>query len=216
MGRKKIESWEYVPEGEQKKVYKDITDTKIVSNEIVPPGPKNHLYLKEEPEPEFHSWNSEPEVGILLNALIRIHECKEVLEVGTFHGLTTQSMKGAGANITTIDIEDHRKKKDSEINFILGDSTKVMKDLPKRFYDLIFIDSFHDYAHVMKEFKQAESLIKVGGLICFHDSILIPDVTRIINFIKSFRHFEVITLRTPDIEGRGGASGISIVKCNYK
>jgi predicted O-methyltransferase YrrM len=164
-----------------------------------------------------HSWNSEPEVGELIKALINIHSCKEVLEVGVFKGATALSM--LGANYTGIDIQDHREKAVTEAmeghKFILGSSLEVLKTLPEKHYDLIFIDSVHEYDHCMTEFKLCEGLIKKGGLMCFHDSLKFPGVAQVMRYIKSFEHFDIIRLDTPDHAGRGGASGLTIVRCNY-
>ena len=171
-------------------------------------------------EIEFHPWTSEPQVASLITALIDIHECTNVLEVGVFKGATALAMLWDGVNYTGIDIEDHRhdivKQEMKGHKFILGNSLDVLKTLPKQHFDLIFIDSLHEYDHIMQEFKLCERIIKKGGLILFHDSIGIEDVKRIINYIKGFKHFEVVTLRTPYIEGRGFGSGVSIVKCNYE
>lgn len=164
-----------------------------------------------------HSWNSEPEVGELIKSLINIHSCKEVLEVGVFKGATALSMLHVG--YTGIDIEDHREQivveamKDQK--FILGNSLEVLKTLPEKHYDLIFIDSVHEYEHCMAEFKLCERLIKNGGLLCFHDSLKFPGVAQVMRYIKSFPHFDILRLNTPDHEGRGGASGITVVRCNY-
>lgn len=176
-----------------------------------------HLYTS---EIEFHPWSSEPQVGILISALIDIHECEEVLEIGVFKGATSMSMIWDGINYTGIDIEDHRenvvKQEMKGQKFILGNSLDVIPKLPAHHYDLIFIDGNHEYKHVMEEFKLCERVIKKGGLILFHDTIGILDVKRVIDYIKQFNHFEVLTLRTPAIEGRGLGSGLTIVKCNYE
>lgn len=170
----------------------------------------------------FHSWNSEPEVAQLINALIKLHSCKNVLEVGVFKGATYCDIASYCDKYTGIDIEDHREDVTKEImlikkhNFILGDSLIELKKLKGKF-DLIFIDSVHEYTHCMAEFKICEGLInKKGGLMVFHDSKKFEGVAKVMEYIKSFPHFDVINLNTPDHAGRGGASGVSIVKCNYE
>lgn len=164
-----------------------------------------------------HSWNSEPEVGELIKALINIHSCENVLEVGVFKGATSLSMMGV--NYTGIDIEDHRepevKKAMKPHKFILGSSLDIIPTFTEKAFDLIFIDSVHEFDHCMAEFKLCERIIKPGGLMVFHDSLKFPGVAEVMQYIKRFAHFDVINLRTPDHEGRGGASGVSIVKCNY-
>lgn len=167
---------------------------------------------------EEHSWNSEPEVGMLIAALIDIHSCKSVLEIGVFKGYTTAYVLSTDVQYTGIDIEDHREEDIKKLmeghRFILGDSLKELDTLNDKF-DLIFIDSVHEYDHCMAEFKKCESLINNGGLIVFHDSVKFEGVAKVIKYIKLFPHFDVLTLNTPDHPHRGGASGLTIVKCNY-
>ncbi len=170
----------------------------------------------------FHSWNSEPEVAQLINALIKLHSCNRILEVGVFKGATYFEIADNCEEYTGIDIQDHREeivKKKMELrghSFIVGDSLKELKKI-KGVFDLIFIDSVHEFEHCLNEFKICEGLInKKGGLMVFHDSKKFKGVADVMNYIKSFQHFDVINLNTPDHEWRGGASGVSIVKCNYE
>lgn len=169
---------------------------------------------------DFHSWNSEPEVAQLINALIELHSCKSVLEVGVFKGATYFDISDNCEVYTGIDIEDHREDSVKEQmiikghSFILGNSLDVLKTIKGKF-DLIFIDSLHEYHHCLSEFKLCEGLIRNGGLIVFHDSKKFPGVKQVMDYIKSFPHFDVINFDTPDHPGRGGASGVSVVKCNY-
>lgn len=172
-------------------------------------------------EIESHPWNSEPEVALLINALIDLHSCKRILEIGVFKGATYYGISGNEILYTGIDIEDHREESIKELmqlkghQFIKGDSLKELKKLNGGF-DLIFIDSVHEYQHCLAEFKLCEPLIKKGGLMVFHDSKKFPGVRQVMDYIKSFPHFDVINLDTPDHPGRGGASGVSIVRCNYE
>lgn len=172
-------------------------------------------------EIEKHPWNSEPEVAQLINVLIDLHSCKSVLEVGVFKGATYYDISENCIVYTGIDVQDHREKavkEQMELRghyFILGDSLEELKKLKGRF-DLIFIDSIHEYGHCLKEFKLCERLINKGGLVVFHDSLKFEGVKKVMEYIKSFSHFDVINLNTPDHEGRGGASGVSIVRCNYE
>lgn len=168
-----------------------------------------------------HSWNSEPEVGDLIKSLINIQSVRNVLEVGVFKGASYYAFADDAIEYTGIDIEDHReqvvkdKMQQNAHKFILGDSLVVLRELEEKF-GLIFIDSVHTFEHCMAEFKICEGLIERGGLIVFHDAVKFPGVAAVINYIKSFKHFDVITLDTPDHEHRGGASGIAIVRCNYQ
>ena len=170
---------------------------------------------------EQHSWNSEPEVGELIKSLINIQSCRNVLEIGVFKGASYNTFSDDCIQYTGIDIDDHREqivKDKMELNaheFILGNSLVILGELEEK-YDLIFIDSVHTFEHCMAEFKICEGLIRNKGLIVFHDAVKFSGVAGVIDYIKSFPHFDVITLDTPDHEGRGGASGIAVVRCNYQ
>ncbi|MES2829677.1 MAG: class I SAM-dependent methyltransferase [Bacteroidota bacterium] len=171
-----------------------------------------------------HPWNSEPEVGDLIKALINIQSGRNVLEIGVFKGASYLTFADSCIEYTGIDIEDHREqvvKDKMELNahkFILGDSLVVLKELKEdnEKFDLIFVDSIHTFEHCMAEFKICEGLIKNKGLIVFHDAVKFSGVAGVMDYIKSFPHFDVITLDTPDHPGRGGASGIAVVRCNYQ
>lgn len=167
-----------------------------------------------------HPWNSEPEVYSLINSLIKLHKCKTLLEVGVFEGALYEGLESK-IYYTGIDIADHRTElvkdmmKEDHCTFIVEDSLTALKKIKDKF-DIIFIDSVHEYHHCLAEFKMCERLISKGGLMVFHDSKKFLGVRQVMNYIKSFSHFDVINLDTPDHEGRGGASGVSIVRCNYE
>jgi predicted O-methyltransferase YrrM len=173
---------------------------------------------------DFHPWDSETEVGEFLAKLIELHGCKTALEIGIFRGITTmQLINKVKGGYTGVDLEDHRldfvKKQfeDTGAWFIQNDSLTVLKAFvnEQRHYDFIFIDSFHSYEQVSQEFALCKNIINKNGLIGFHDSILHEGVKRFIDELKVRQkelNIEVITFNTPDVEGRGGASGISIVK----
>lgn len=173
---------------------------------------------------EFHPWDSEKQVGEFLAKLIELHGSKSALEIGVFRGLTAVELINAvKGNYTGVDLEDHRldfvKTKFETDNawFIHNDSLTVLHAFvnEQRHYDFIFIDSFHSYEQVSKEFSYCKDIINKGGLIAFHDSILHEGVRTFIAELKVRQNefnIDVITFNTPDVDGRGGASGLSIVK----
>jgi len=162
---------------------------------------------------EQHIWSSEPEVGNFLSALIKLNKIKDIIEVGTFKGLTSSFLIDSipeDGSFLSVDIEDCRensvkeyfKKNNKKAKFVLEDSCKFLKSLPERSADLIFLDSFHGYDHVKREFKHSERVIKQGGLICVHDYYSAFDgVGRWINEIKKMNWFETLILNTPKDRG---------------
>ena len=167
---------------------------------------------------ERHEWNSEIEVGEFLASLIKMTKAKTVLEVGVFEGETSKYMISAlpkaswfvGVDIEDFRTDENKKKfeaKGKAIDFILGDSKEVLKDLQKKYFDVIFVDSAHYWEHILPEFKEVEGLISEGGVIVYHDSIHIADVAELMRYAKKY-NYNVITLNTTD--GRG----LSLLKRN--
>jgi predicted O-methyltransferase YrrM len=80
-----------------------------------------------------------------------------------------------------------------------------MPKLQPHHFDLIFIDSLHEFDHVLQEFKIAESLISKDGLIILHDTIHLEGPKQLVAYAAYYK-YNTITLNTT--EGRG----ISILK----
>lgn len=163
---------------------------------------------------EYHGWNSEREVGYFLASLIRLTKAQTVLEVGVFEGYTSAEMIKAlpkNGYYAGIDIEDLRASENKQtfinlskegkvIDLIIEDSLTSMTKLPKNHFDLIFIDGNHEFNHVLKEFKIAETLITRTGIIAFHDSWHLEDVKKVVEYAGHFK-YKYVNLNTP--EGRG-------------
>jgi len=152
-------------------------------------------------------WNSEPEVGQFLAALIKMHKVQTVLEVGVFEGKTSLPIIEAlpkDGLYHGIDVEDLRtvfsKRKDIVNDFILGSSLDILPTLNHSHYDLIFVDSMHYWDHIMPEFKFVEPLLAKGGIIAYHDSIHIVDVDRLMKYAKSWG-YSIVTINTPEDRG---------------
>lgn len=154
-----------------------------------------------------HGWNSEPDVCDFIGALIKMQGAKAVLEVGVFEGETAVKMIEAlpqGGYYAGIDINDHRKHKLERggvaVDFILGESIKVIKGMPAEHFDFIFVDGDHSWANILPEFKEIERVIAKGGIIAYHDSIHFADVAELMRYANHYK-YNVVTLNTS--EGRG-------------
>jgi predicted O-methyltransferase YrrM len=165
---------------------------------------------------ERHSWNSEDECGAFMANLIKMNKCMTVLEIGVFEGETSQHLINAlpqGGQYVGVDVVDYRTQKTIEtmntggksIDFILGSSLDEMPKMPHHHFDLIFIDSIHEFDHVLQEFKLAEYLISKDGLIILHDTIHLEGPKQLVAY-ATYYNYNAITLNTT--EGRG----ISILK----
>jgi len=154
-----------------------------------------------------HGWNSEADVCQFIGSLIKMNGYKNVLEIGVFEGETSVKMIEAlpiGGKYTGIDINDYRKldfnKAGKGWNFILGESIKVLANMPENHFDFIFVDGDHSWENILPEFKEIERVIKPGGVIAYHDSIHLPDVKKLIEYAHHYK-YNTVTLNTS--EGRG-------------
>ena len=172
------------------------------------PLPEKELVTTETfSETPRHGWNSEPDVCEFIGSLIKMQGAKAVLEIGVFEGETSVKMIEAlpqGGYYAGIDINDHRKHKLERsgvaVDFILGESIKVIKGMPREHFDFIFVDGDHSWANILPEFKEIELVIAKGGVIAYHDTLHIPDVSELMSYVNDYK-YNVVTLNTS--EGRG-------------
>jgi predicted O-methyltransferase YrrM len=173
--------------------------------------PKSIAPVEVAPQVERHGWNSEDECGLFMASMIKMSKYMTVLEIGVFEGETSQHLINAlpqGGQFVGIDIVDHRTELTKaamntggkSIDFMLGNSLDELGKLPKKHFDLIFIDSLHDFDHVMKEFKLAEHLVSNGGVIVLHDTIHLEGPLKLVEYAAHYK-YKNVTLNTT--EGRG-------------
>jgi predicted O-methyltransferase YrrM len=143
---------------------------------------------------------------MLLGAFIKTSGLTRVLDLGTYTGKTTDAMLQAlpeNGTIISVDIEDHRTDTfkeicgfDTRIKYVLGDSIETCKSLYGQKFDLIFVDTVHEWSYALPEFKAVEFLIEKGGVLAYHDSIKFECIERLINYAKVFG-YNAITIDTP-------------------
>ena len=165
---------------------------------------------------DYHLWSSEPEVGEFIVALKHLHKFNDILEVGTFRGLTSCQIladKTETQQFYSLDIEDHRgdsvKEYFDQQNgiFVLGDSLQTMLSFSECQFDLIFLDSYHGLEQVRGEFQIAERLIRNNGLICIHDYFSSDGVPIWVDYLRdemnkgNLQHMEIVNLDTPEHRG---------------
>ena len=150
----------------------------------------------------------ELEVGRLIYALVLVHQPKIVLETGTFMGYSTSCIASAlkqigGKRIVhTIDCspKDFLFKDsslDEYINFIPGRSQDVSGIFDQQKFDMLVLDSNHDYETILSELKLYEPKLVDGGIILIHDSLFFDGVGAAVSQIISSGRFECVTLDTP-------------------
>jgi|LakMenEpi03Aug12_release.lakeMendotaPanAssembly.Ray.scaffolds.fasta_scaffold615918_2 predicted O-methyltransferase YrrM len=157
---------------------------------------------------DHHLWSSEPDVGQLMAALIKLHSFKDVVEIGVFKGLTSSYMINSigDGTYTGIDMKDYRAETvkqymlENKHSFNLGDSKAELKKLPSRSADLIFLDGDHTLPYVKAEFLESQRIIRPKGIICIHDYNCIG-VKAWVDFISKFNRFSTIVFDTSEHRG---------------
>ena len=118
---------------------------------------------------------SGPEVGALLNLLVRSLQPRRVLELGTFTGYSTIWMASAlpaGGRIDTLEINDEmedlireafrRAGVDDRVRLVIGDALDVLPMVDET-YDLVYIDANkRDY---VAYYQAVVEIVRPGGLI---------------------------------------------------
>lgn len=115
-------------------------------------------------------------------------DIKNILQIGLGHfGSTQFCLSLICDKVVTVeyDIKNISNYSDRELlynqnveTFIYGDSAnksiiKKAEELGK--YDCVFIDGNHSYEYVKKDHENYSKLVKVGGIVAFHDAFLEGD-----------------------------------------
>ena len=117
-----------------------------------------------------------------LHLIIKISNIKNVLEIGTFTGLSTLSMALAlteNGKITTLDKNEEtnkiainffkKAKQDHKIKTIIKPAIESLNEIKDQTFDLIFIDA--DKMNYKKYYESSLNLLNKGGLIII-DNVL--------------------------------------------
>ncbi len=122
-----------------------------------------------------------PEVGAVLQLLIRLMNAKNILEIGMFTGYSALTMALAMSNdgiITTCEVDPkaaefarkyfERGRVSEKISVKIGQALETLKTLSGSF-DLVFIDA--DKKNYLNYYIAAFPMVRVGGLIIFDNSL---------------------------------------------
>ncbi len=135
-------------------------------------------------------WNIDRATANFLNMLIKIHNSKNVLEVGTSNGYSgiwiADALKHTGGKLTTIEFWDKRRsvaqenfKKcglDGIIDARLGSALLILDEMRGEIeqgvrdsFDFIFIDA--NKPEYVEYFHKIDPLLKSGGIIAADNTI---------------------------------------------
>lgn len=109
------------------------------------------------------------------------------LEVGTAFGTTIPFFAELSNDLAiTMDIRalDFEHLEDEKVKYYVGSSLDptliewAKHDSKGELFDLIFIDGDHRYEFVKKDYLVYKDLVKKGGIIAFHDVVILDEVKR--------------------------------------
>ena len=157
-------------------------------------------------------WNVSRDSANFLNMLIKIHNSKEVLELGTSNGYSgiwlAKALEETNGHLTTIEYWDKRQTLalenfkqcgvDGIITSLLGSASVVIQEqLHDKRFDFIFMDA--SKPHYLEFFELLHPLLNKGGLIAA-DNILshAEKVKPFVDEITSREDYQVQILPLPD------------------
>lgn len=123
----------------------------------------------------YLSGSTEPWAVSVLQALVRLKNPRNLLELGTFEGRTTRALANVmspNARLWTVDVaRRHSSFEDDHIIFFERDAIDFLEnDAPQGVMDFVFIDDDHTKEHVAREIELVkERVLAPKGLIVLHD-----------------------------------------------
>lgn len=111
-----------------------------------------------------------------LDFLCRRHlkENAKLLELGCFNGISTRLFNYYTRDITTVDIQLFKEMEKlllycPNIKFVQQDSIEYLRGVSDDSFDMIYIDTTHDYGRTKEELLLSYEKIKNDGVISGHD-----------------------------------------------
>jgi len=166
----------------------------------------------------------ELEVGHFYYQFIRLTKPLNVLETGVSKGYSTCCIaaalkkNGQSGHVYCIDPFPYPHlwlgtDLEEYITYIPKKSQDTLPELGSRTYDLLVIDSLHNYDTCMWEIMHFGNLLKPGGYILMHDSIFFEGVKAVVKQLTRNSRFEVVTLDTTRTHGTNQpCPGLSVVR----
>lgn len=125
---------------------------------------------------------------VTLYDLVLAIDAKRVLELGVRDGESTvallEAVKKNGGRLVSVDIDpcEQARAMLKEYGISEGWEFHQGSDITfgegvwdrSKFFDLIFVDTSHEYSHTKREIELFEPMVRLGGLMVFHDTVSFP------------------------------------------
>lgn len=167
----------------------------------------------------------EMEVGHFYYSFVRMTGVRNILETGVSRGYSTLCLAAAlhrndnGGHVWAIDpfVVDHAwdgSEVEDHISFIPKRSQDALPDVHELRFDLMVIDSLHDYETCVWEVINFEPQLKNGGYLILHDSVYFAGVQAVVQQLRQNPRFEVLSMPTPRRHGttRSNFPGLTLVR----
>lgn len=110
-------------------------------------------------------------------AMVEALDAKHVIELGSRGGVSTlawlHALAGTGGRLTTVDLDPAPSIGDhSHWTHIQGDDLDPQVAASLDVADIVFIDTSHLYEHTVQELHIYRHLVRPGGLLVLHDTML--------------------------------------------
>lgn len=175
--------------------------------------------------PRIMADSVEVETGHFLYCFVKLVGSQIILETGVSRGYSTSCIasalkqNGAGGQVYAIDSFHYPhlwEGADLEqfVTFIHKWSQESLPDVEGLEFDLLVIDSRHDYETCVWEVANFEKQLKPGGYILMHDSLHYDGVGAVVRQLQENPRFETMTLPTPrgKLDTIPRRSGMTIVR----
>lgn len=157
-------------------------------------------YHHEDTPVEIAAWISHKEINLLMDE----GKDKIYMEIGTFDGFSAFMMSKAARRVICIDPFDTAPGRLGQVmkntvrpNIhklvnITGFSQDVNWIFPDGLLDILLIDGDHHYQAVKRDYYLYRRIVKVGGIIAFHDYGVFPTVGLAVDEIVQDTHYKSI------------------------
>lgn len=147
----------------------------------------------------------------IIQEYIKRNRCKDILELGVRGGFSTMGIlftcEENNAHLWSIEIANEENKMDGW-DFVLKTQANVREAQLEKYwtlvqcndldyecdrqYDLIFIDTNHEYKQTLLELEKFSRFIKIGGVIFLHDTLHHEHCIDLAGAIATFMTYDFI------------------------